>query len=126
MRKINCFDVVSEVVSEAGNQFSPTWKIKETDYKILEQYCQYIDRLADEFEAEYYAVEVCPYDKTVSISVETPDISICEKEHYFFSLIKRTVRFGFSSSENGSLLTHFVFPRLWERVSELPLHIFGR
>ena len=45
MGKVKCFDVVSELVTEATRQFTPLWKLNEDKYKVLENYCKAVDSL---------------------------------------------------------------------------------
>ena len=116
MSCIKCFDVVSMVADEATKQFSPLWVLDKEKYDILKQYCGSLDVLAKEFESESFEAEVDDIEMTISITMECPDIVIYTAKHIFCELVERTVRFGFSVSENGDLNVKFVFPSVWDKA----------
>lgn len=111
-----CFDVVSMVVDEATNQFSPLWVVDKEKYEILKQYCSTIDSLADEYDGESIDVEVNEIDMTVSIILECADVTVQNDNHIFYELVKRACSLGFSVSENGNLNVKFIFPSVWNKV----------
>lgn len=113
---VTCFDVVSMVVEEATNQFSPVWKLDNEKFKILGQYCDVIDSLAKEFDGESYDVEINDISMDIIIVVECPDIVIENHQHKYYELISRAKSFGFSVTESGNLSVRFVFPGIWNRV----------
>lgn len=113
---VKCFDVVSMVVEEATERFSPSWRVNQKSYDILRQYCEVLDFLAKEFDGESFDVEVDEIKMTVAISMECHDMVIESQDHKYFSLAKRALSFGFSVSENGLLCMKFVFPSVWERA----------
>lgn len=113
---VTCFDVVSMVIDEASNQFSPLWKINEENYKILRQYCSFIDGLAKEFDGESYEVEVDEIKMTISIKMECADVTIESKSHKFLELSKRAISVGFSSVSDEMMAVEFVFPSVWDKA----------
>lgn len=113
---VKCFDVVSMVVDEATDQFSPLWKINKERYGILKQYCDVLDSLVEEFDGESFDVEVDDIDMTIAITMECHEITIESQNHKYYSLAQRAIAFGFSVSNNGLLCAKFVFPSIWEKV----------
>lgn len=113
--KIKCFEVVSTVVEEATRQFSPIWCIDLDKYATLEQYCRAIDAIAEEFNGESIDIEIDEIKMTVSITVECWDMKLESISHVFYKLAKRSVKFGFSVSEEGNLNVNFTFPSVWKR-----------
>ena len=113
---VKCFDVVSMVVEEATERFSPLWKVSNERYNILRQYCEVLDSLAKEFDGESFDVEVDEIKMTVSISMECHDMVIESKDHNYCKLAERALSVGFSASEDGLLCVKFVFQSVWERV----------
>lgn len=113
---VKCFDVVSMIVEEATNQFSPIFKLDKEKYRILEQYCQAIDDLSDEFQGISYDVEVDDIKMTITITLECVDMYIGEKSHKYYALVQRTAAVGFSVSETGNLNVKFVFPSIWYKI----------
>ena len=113
---VKCFDAVSMVVEEATNQFSPLWKLDKEKYRILEQYCQVIDGLSDEFDGISYDVEIDDIAMTIAVTLECQDINIQQQSHKYYALAQRAVTFGFSTSEDGNLNVKFVFPSVWNKV----------
>lgn len=113
---IKCFDVVSMVVDEAATRFAPLWKINEEKYRILEQYCNVLDSLAEEFDGESFDVEVDEIAMTITITMECAEITILSQNHKYYSLAQNTVAFGFSVSEEGLLCAKFTFPSVWDKI----------
>lgn len=113
---VKCFDIVSMVVEEATNRFSPLWEINKERYDILRQYCDVLDSLVTEFNGESFEVEVDDINMTIAITMECNEITIESKNHMYYSLAQRTTSFGFSVSDDGLLCAKFVFPSIWEKV----------
>lgn len=113
--KIKCFEVTSMMVDEATKRFAPIWSIDQNKYAILEQYCGIIDDIAEEFNGESIVVEVDEIKMTISITVECWDMKLESVNHIFYKLTERSVKFGFSVSEEGNLNVNFTFPSVWER-----------
>ena len=113
---VKCFDVVSMVVEEASNQFSPLWEINKESLDILKQYCSVIDSLAEEFDGESFDVEIDDIKMTIGITLECSDITIEYSSHNFYKLAQRSNSVTFSVSEDGNLNVKFVFPSVWCKV----------
>lgn len=116
MSFIKCFDVVTMVIEEANNRFSPLWKINNDKLSVLKQYSEAIDRLSKEFNGESFDVEVDEISMEITIALECDEIIIEDKNHILYELANRTVKYSFSVSEDGNLLVKFVFPSVWEKV----------
>lgn len=116
MSFVKCFDVVEMVIEEANKQFAPLWKLDKEKYRILEQYCQVIDDLSEEFDGVSYDVEVDDISMTIAITLECQDISIQQQSHKYYSLAQRAITFGFSTSKDGNLNVKFVFPSVWKNA----------
>lgn len=115
MSFVKCFDVVAMVVKEANEQFAPLWKLNKEKHDILEQYCEAIDSLSNDFGGVSYDVEIDDIAMTIAITLECQDVYIQQQSHPFYSLAQRAVALGFSTSEDGNLNIKFVFPSIWER-----------
>jgi hypothetical protein len=117
MGAIKCFDVVSLVVNEATNQFSPLWKTDEGKLNVLKQYCSVIDKLVEEYDGESFEVDVNEIKMTVCISSTFEDITIQEHNQKLNELVKRANSVSFRPSEDGEGVTvDLVFPSVWERA----------
>lgn len=115
MSFVKCFDAVEMVVEEANKQFAPTWKTNKERFKILQQYCDVIDKLSAEYNGESYEVEIDDIAMTIAITMDCSDMVIDHNRHDFLALAQRTISVGFSVSDEGRLAIKFVFPSLWER-----------
>lgn len=113
---MKCFDVVSMVVEEATSRFSPLWKVNKEKIEILNQYCDILDILSKEFDGESYEVEVDEITMEINIALECEEIVITKKDHVFYDLIDRSVKYGFCVSDDGSLIIKFTFPSVWESI----------
>lgn len=117
MGDVKCFDVVSMVVEEANERFGSLWKVDESKQDILCQYCDAIDEIADEFDGESYDVEVDEITMSIKIILECGDMLIKDKNHVIYKLFDRSIRFGFSVSEEEHMLcVMFEFPSIWEKA----------
>lgn len=116
MSFVKCFDVVSMVIEAADEQFQPLWKINEENRDILRQYCDVIDSMARESDAECFEVEVDDIKMTVRIAMICHEMTIKSQTHIYCQLIERTVSCSYSVTEDGGLRVEFEFPSLWERV----------
>lgn len=115
MSFVKCFDVVSMVVDEATDQFSPLWVVNKDKYDVLKQYCGVLDNLAKEFDGESFEVEVDDIAMTITISMECKEMTIETANHQYYSLAQRSTSFGFSVASNGNLVVQFTFPSVWSK-----------
>lgn len=111
-----CFDVVSSVVEEANERFAPLWKMDEEKYDILENYCEVIDKLIEDSDGISFDVEVDEIKMTIAVEIETADVVITDRKSPVYELFKRAISAGFRQSEEGNVITKFVFPSIWEKA----------
>ena len=111
---IKCFSVVSMVVDEATQQFSPMYKLNQEWLDILKQYCEVIDKLSVQCEGVAYDVGVDDLTHEVSISMECPSFYAEPANKHFLEVLKSTVTLRFDNCGNGNVKATFVFPTLWE------------
>lgn len=116
MSFMKCFDVAKMVIENANEKFSPLWEPDEKTLDIFESYCNAIDALADEFGGVSYEVEVNEENFEITVVLECDKAIAQSSEHTLYELIKRSVRYGFSVSKDGTLLVKFVFPGIWDRA----------
>lgn len=115
--KIQCFEVVDMVVSEATKQFRPLWDLDRAAYKVLAQYCEAIDSILEEFDGEAIDVLVDDIKMTISITLTFSEMIIEDKNHLVCRLAKRCERLGFCTSEEEDMIDlAFVFPSLWIKI----------
>ena len=110
-----CYDVANMVIEDANERFRPIWKINNERLEVFKQYCEVVDALAEEFDGESYEVEVDELTMEVIVTLECGEIVVDSFSHIFYELIKRAVKYGFSTSEDGNLLLRFTFPTLWDK-----------
>lgn len=113
---IQCFDVASEVIEEATNRFKPIMKLNTENLDIFKQYCEIIDGYANEFDGESFDINVDKNTMEITVALRCRTFIIEAADHVFYELIKRTVRYSFSTDDDGDLIVKFVFPSLWERA----------
>lgn len=110
------FDVVSTVIEEANKRFAPIWEPDKEKTDILKQYCEAIDILIKEFDGQSLDVEVDEEKMLICIKLECSEITIEGKEHRYYDLIQRSVSFGFSGTNNDTMILELVFPSIWNMV----------
>lgn len=115
MSFVKCYDVATMVIEDANERFNPLWKINTERLNIFKQYCDAIDALSKEFNGKSFEVEVDEITMDVTVALECDEIIIERDNHPIYELAKRTVRYGFSVSEEGNLIVKFVFPGLWDK-----------
>lgn len=116
MSNVRCFDTAKEIIELAEERFAPRWKLNSERVDILKQYCDTIDEMAAEFDGISYDVEIDEITMNITIALECEEVTIKSSNHVLYELMKRTVQFGFATSEDGNLLVKFTFPNLWDRV----------
>lgn len=115
MSNVKCYDVVEMVLDEASKQFAPLLRENEERKQILKSYCEVIDSLAEEFNAESFDVEVDDVKMTISIKMECPDITITSERHSFYELVGHAIAVHFLNGEDDLMAVEFVFPSIWEK-----------
>ncbi len=113
---MKCFDIVSMVTKEATSQFAPLWKVNAEKQKILGQYCEVLDELAEEFNGESFEVDVDDIKMTIAITMECEDMTFESSSHNFYVLAQRAITLQFFASEDGLLGVKFTFPSIWDKV----------
>lgn len=114
--KVKCFDIVSMVTEEATSQFAPLWKVNTEKQKVLEQYCEALDELAEEFDGESFEVDVDDIKMTIAITMECEDMTIESSSHKFYALAQRAIALQFFASDDDLLGVRFTFPSIWDKV----------
>ena len=115
MSFVKCYDVAEMVLDEASKQFAPLFRENGERKQILKSYCEVIDSLAEEFNAESFDVEVDDIKTTVSIKMECQDITITSEQHPLYELAGHAMDVRFSHSEDDLMVVEFVFPSIWEK-----------
>lgn len=117
MSFVRCYDVVSMVTDEADKQFGAMWKINRDKQSLLEDCCDMIDELAQEFGGVSYDVDVDDITMDISVQLVCGDITIKSEEHKLYRLVQHTKSFGFSAAEdNESMCVTFVFAGIWDKA----------
>lgn len=116
-RKVNCFDVVSEVVEIAKEDAPSNLKFCEEDFNILEKYCAVIDEMCDEFDGFSFEAEVDEMTYEICLTLEC-EIFLLDNltSPKYVQLIERSLKLTFSISKRGKLDVKFVFPSLWKKA----------
>ena len=118
MNSIKCFDVAKMVIEEATNRFAPIFKEVSERKDTLQQYCEAIDDLCNQFGGISYEVEVDEIAMTISIRVDCTDIHISGNNKTFLQLAERAITIAFAPGENSkNIIMEFVFPSIWENRS---------
>ena len=113
MSVIKCYDVASMVIEVASERFAPTMKPNADFVRGFTKCCGDIDQLAEEFGGISFDVEVNEENMEITVILECEEVITEKENHTLYELIKRTIRYGFSASEDGNLLITFVFPGIW-------------
>jgi hypothetical protein len=115
MSAIKCYDVASMVIEDANERFAPIWKPNTEFLQGFEMCCDAIDIIAQEFGGITFDVEVNEDNMEITVALECDEIMVENDNHILYKLIKRTIRYGFSASEDGNLLVSLVFPGIWSK-----------
>lgn len=116
MSFIKCFDIASMVIDDATERFRPSMRLNHERVDIFKQYCSALDELSNEFEGESFEVEVNEITMEITVALECDEVVIESSNHVFYELVKRAVKYGFATSEEGNLIIKFVFPSLWDKA----------
>ena len=91
-------------------------KLNTENLDIFKQYCEIIDGYANEFDGESLDINVDKNTMEITVALGCRTFIIEAADHVFYELIKRTVRYSFSTDDDGNLVVKFIFPSLWERA----------
>ena len=113
--KFKCFDIVSMVLEDANDRFSPLFTPVAERVDILKQYCDAIDGLIDANGGEEFECEVNEDDMTVTLAFVVEDIVVDRPAtDKFQQLIARSVSVTVAPVDGDHIRVSFVFPSLWE------------
>ena len=115
MPQIKCFDVVEMVLAEATQRFAPLFAESADSKEELKRYCDVLDEIAQEFDAQSFDVEVDEISMNIAITMESPDIIIRSGEHRFFDLVNMAISVKFSHGEGDTVAVRFMLPGIWTR-----------
>lgn len=116
MHVIKCYDVVEMVIDDAGFTFKPAYEMDERKRSILQEYCEALDEIGEEFNVTSFDASVND-DKTICVCMYCPHITIEQRRHRFYDLIVRAIRVNFSTDiNNDNVIAKFVFPSIWRKV----------
>ena len=117
MAIIKCVDIVGMIVDEATKRFSPIMIEDSEKKETLNQYCNVIDNLIEEFDGDSIEVNVDEINMTISIKMFCDEITIETKSHPFYELIKRSLSVNFSyERKDNNMSVEFVFPSIWKKA----------
>lgn len=114
--KVKTFNVVEMIAEEAEKQFKPLWQINRNDYAILKEYCEALDELTKEFNAESVEVQIEEPEMEISITLSCNNYVSLPADCRFYLFAGRAKSISFSISENKYLDIKFTFPSIWRRA----------
>lgn len=113
---VTCFDIVSMAVDEATKKYASLYQLNHTDYGYLKTYCEVIDNLADEFEAESFDAFVNETDMTIEVAIVCDEVTVLRSNHPFNVLTEHANSIRFAATKDGNMRVEFVFPSLWRKI----------
>lgn len=112
---VKCYDIANMILEEANKQFKPLWQANDDKVTDFNQYCEMIDTLIEEIDAESIEVEVDDVRMMIIVRVECVSMEVDSQSHVFHELAKRAVSFGFSEAD-GNTVIKFVFSGIWDKT----------
>ena len=114
MSRVNCYDTLYVILDKATKKFEESGlTLDESRRDTLKSYCEAIDSIIDEFDAESLEVEVNERNAEVEITIELSDMVIEDSKHIIFQLFERAIKFEFSSVNDSLFSVKFIFPSIW-------------
>lgn len=114
--RTQCWEVVQDMIQKVTPRLSVEWCLNEEKAKILQEYCDSIDVIAERFDGLAYGAEMNREKKTVSVVLDCLPVTVFSDERRFYDLVERSINVSFSSTKEGDLSIMFVFPSVWDRV----------
>ena len=112
MSRVNCYDTLSVILDKATKKFEESGlTLDESRRDTLKSYCEAIDSIIDEFDAE--SLEVNERNAEVEITIELSDMVIEDSKHIIYQLFERAIKFEFSSINDSLFSVKFIFPSIW-------------
>lgn len=119
MSRVNCYDTLSVILDKATKKFEESGlTLDELRRDTLKSYCEAIDSIIDEFDAESLEVEVNERNAEVEITIELSDMVIEDSKHIIYQLFERAIKFEFSSVNDSLFSVKFIFPEHMDTIGE--------
>lgn len=117
MRLFKCFDIVNMSVECASEEFGELYEVDAEKLRILKQYCDGLDKLADEFGEIAISADVDRSTKHIIIIAEYILISptYSTANHMLLQLIARSNCVEFFNGNEGACI-RFDFPSVWNEL----------
>ena len=114
--EFNSYLITKDVVDEATERFSPLWKLDLERWDILQDTCEFIDRMLSEADAEEITVEVNEETKQIVYNIVSPYLVAKDRSAATFSLLECAVTTRFYKQEDsGYFVIEMVFPSVWKK-----------
>lgn len=116
MSFVKCFEAVTMVTDEATKQFG-SLLYEDADKKHeLQEACEMIESLANQFGGVAYETEVDDETTEISISLTCAEFETDAASSKFYELLKRTKKVGFKAAEKDKVEVTFTFDGIWSSL----------
>lgn len=113
---VKCFDAVTMVTDEATKQFSPLLQEDADKKRALQELCEMIESLADQFDGVAYETEVDDETTEISISLTCAEFETNAASSKFYELLQCAKKVGFRAVEEDHIEMTFTFNGIWTAV----------
>lgn len=114
-----CLQSISEAVMDFNSKEGEKYIFDEGGYIKLRNFCDIIDAVADEFEADSFEVSIDKYTRRLCIRMECSDITLSYPIHPYFVLTEILESTGLSISSDRFLIVDLIFKSLWKKPKNL-------
>lgn len=111
MKIFNCFDIVKIIIEEASNQFSPLFREDPFKLSRLKSQCDYIDKIANQYNGISCEVEIDSITTEISIILALDDKSLVLSSIILPQLAQSEIFFD----EEHSICLKFIVPGIWSK-----------
>lgn len=115
MSEVNCFDVVRDILDEAGKEFKGEFVEDAEKVSDLRGYCDMIQSLAEQFGGIVYEVSVDQSTKAIAVALTCEEFETKVSTSKFFNLFEVANKVKFRPAENEKVELTFIFSGVWKR-----------
>ena len=112
--KINCTDILEELIPEASGRFAPLLTENAAEKERIFSCGRIFDRLIGRHDVTGFSAEIDEETARISFEAETKEPADLLTDESFYRLLHRSLSVGISESENGSVLIVFLFEGIWK------------
>lgn len=110
---VKCYDAVTMVTDEATRQFSPLLQEDADRKMMLQESCEMIESMANQFNGTAYETNVDRDTMEIAITLTCAEFETDATSSKFYELLERAKKFRLKAVGDDCIEVTFVFDGIW-------------